>query len=139
MKNFYHFFLFFGLLIAMDLQGQNNTAVPEAEAVQAAALDPDVDMKQDLQTGRISFVRKERCPDSGKEILSEVEYCSRSAKFINVTPQAKTSCNRAGLLSASEMPVVNAFQPAQTRGPSDAAKKAACSGAISKVRLVKQN
>lgn len=62
----------------------------------AASADANI-VKQVSNTGDVSYVRKAVCPMSGKVTMSQVEYCTKSGKFINVSPSdvgAKAACTK---------------------------------------------
>jgi hypothetical protein len=60
-----------------------------------AAADDESIVKQVSDKGDVSYVRKEVCPMSGKVTMKQVEYCSKSAKFVNVSPTgAKQACSK---------------------------------------------
>ena len=60
----------------------------------AASADASV-VKQVSNKGEVSYVRKEVCPMSGKVSMKQVEYCTKSNKFVNVSPtETKTACTK---------------------------------------------
>ena len=62
----------------------------------AASADASI-VKQVANTGEVSYVRKETCPVTGKVTMAAVEYCTKSGKFVNVSPteaNKKTACTK---------------------------------------------
>lgn len=51
----------------------------------AASADESI-VKQVANTGEVSYVRKETCPVTGKVTMTAVEYCTKTNKFVNVSP-----------------------------------------------------
>ena len=88
------------------------------DADKTAATDASI-VKQVSNTGEVSYARKEVCPTTGKVSLTSVEYCTKSAKFINMSPSdAKASCTK----SASATKVSSTEKKACCAG----GEKAAC-------------
>ena len=71
------------------------TASAAAEADKAASGDASI-VKQVSNTGEVSYTRKEVSPASGKVSYSAVEYCTKSGKFMNVSPSEKAACCSKG-------------------------------------------
>lgn len=63
-------------------------------AMKAAASDPSIERKVDEKSGKITYWKKETSADAMTVSLQEVEYCTKSAKFVNVSPSEKASCSK---------------------------------------------
>ncbi len=70
-------------------------------AVKLASLEENIETRTCAKSGKVSFVRKDVCATSGTVKYTDVEYCTKSAKFVNVSPSAKASCSKAAKTSAS--------------------------------------
>ena len=105
----------------------------------AASADASI-VKQVSNKGDVSYVRKEVCPVTGKTTMKSVEYCTKSNKFVNVSPsEMKKACSK----SASATKVSSTSKKACCAKGKKAActksattKKAATTGA--KVKLVSE-
>lgn len=99
----------------------------DGAAAQAASLDNTIERRVNAETGEVTYVRKAACESSGKTTYTQVEYCTKSAKFINVSPQKqnctkdKASCTEDTAKGASATKVSNNSTSCCT-----AAEKAAC-------------
>ena len=91
-------------------------------AAKMAALDENIESRTCSQTGKVSYVRKSVCPQSGKQTFTDVEYCSKTAKFINVSPRQK-SCTKSNEAAGSKVKATKASNKAINCTP---AQKAAC-------------
>ncbi len=109
MKKFFFLFAFIGLFaFAANAQKKaccaakgasaekiSCTSSAAADAEKAAESDASI-VKQVSNTGEASFVRKSVCPTSGKVSYEAVEYCTKSGKFVNVSPSEKAaSCTKS--------------------------------------------
>ena len=83
---------------AKALQANNKSEVMSPS--RAAAMDVNIKEKMDLKTGRIIYFRQAVSPTSGQVTLTEVEYCSKSKKFVNVVSPAAvvSSCHRSKMV-----------------------------------------
>ena len=137
---------FLGIFTLTGSQAQENLfgATPvkasenaQADAAKAAALSADIETRLHPETGKVSYVKKERCPLTGKVTFAEVEYCLKSRQFVKVYPQAKSPCRK----SAESIPVekvnMRLSQELQTKGPAGPAQKAACTSAVIKSSRVR--
>ena len=98
MKPFFLLTALFAILSCAHVQAQqclySKTGAAKAcphstTAAKAASLDASVEKRIDEKTGQTIFVRKEVSPASGKVSYTPVEYCSKSGKFVNVSPREK--------------------------------------------------
>lgn len=108
MKKLFFLFAFMGLLaFTADAQKKaccaakgasaekaSCTSSASADAEKAAATDASI-VKQVSNTGEVSWTRKETCPVTGKVSFTSVEYCTKSAKFINASPSEKAACTKS--------------------------------------------
>ena len=71
-------------------------------AAKAASLDENI-TKRVSKTGEVVYVKKSVCGTSGKVSYTAVEYCTKSNKFVNVSPKEKASCSssKAGAVKTS--------------------------------------
>ena len=71
-------------------------------AAKAASLDENIS-KRVSNTGEVVYVKKSVCGTSGKVSYTAVEYCTKSNKFVNVSPKEKASCSssKAGAVKTS--------------------------------------
>lgn len=66
-----------------------------AAAVQLASLDESIETRTCKESGKVSFVRKEACPASGKVTFTSVNYDAELGKFVNQAPgDAKACCDK---------------------------------------------
>ena len=134
MKKFFFLFAFIGLFaFAANAQKKaccaakgastekvSCTSAAAADAEKAAEADASI-VKQVSNTGEASYTRKSVCPTSGKVSYEAVEYCTKSGKFVNVSPSEKAaSCTK----SASATKVSSTEKKACCAG--DKAGKACC-------------
>ena len=124
-------------------QDHDANAIHEA-AKEAAVRDANILKKVDPATGETQFFRKATCPNSGQAILTAVEFCSKSGKFIEVASYGKVSCTKSvGTKAAATM--VSHDEPKctpQQRAACPAACAEACKTAKtdgSKARMVSNN
>jgi hypothetical protein len=108
MKKLFFLFAFMGLFAfgataqkkaccAAKAAGEKTScsAASMTDADKAAAADASI-VKQVSNTGEVSYSRKEVCPTTGKVSLTNVEYCTKSAKFINMSPSdVKAACTKS--------------------------------------------
>ena len=66
-----------------------------AAADKAAMLDDSIEKKVCSKSGTVSYVKNSTCATSGKTTATAVEYCSKSGKFVNVSPSAKKDCSKS--------------------------------------------
>ena len=67
----------------------------DERAAGAAKRAGNVERRVDPQARTVSYVRKDVCATSGKVSYAEVEYCTKSKAFINVSPTATASAKAA--------------------------------------------
>lgn len=98
MKQLFLLTVLFALFTSANVQAQHcpysktgeTKACPHSTtAAKAASLDASVEKRVDKKTGQTVFVRKEVSPVSGRVNYTPVEYCSKSGKFVNVSPREK--------------------------------------------------
>ena len=90
----------------LDAQKLTTTKAPQTHTTsevmtpsKAAAMDVSVKEKVNLSTGEVSYYRQSVCPTSGRVSLTEVEYCSKSKRFVNVPPvEVVNSCNKSKMI-----------------------------------------
>ncbi len=133
MKQFFLLLLAFGLFSMVDVNAQSCL---KSKAERAAALDASIVKKVDYTTGETEYFRKSVSSTSDKVKYTKVEYCSRSARFVNVAAQEKKSCVKskaacAGLYGSKAM-TASSLPPHCT-----AAQKAACLQANQKAQIAK--
>ncbi|MDX1406742.1 MAG: hypothetical protein R3330_01380 [Saprospiraceae bacterium] len=106
-----------------------------AAAVQLASLDESIETQTCKESGKVSFVRKEACPVTGKVTFTSVNYDAELGKFVNVSPsEAKACCDKdkaTGCCSgAAKGASASAVKTSMTNGKSAAkcstAMKACC-------------
>ncbi len=68
----------------------------KSAAARAATQDPDIEMRTDPHTGRVSYVRKTVCATSRTVSYQEVDYCQKTGAFVRVAPAAgaEKDCSR---------------------------------------------
>lgn len=71
------------------------TKADQATLEKAAAADASI-VKQVADNGEVKYLRKEVSEKSGKVSYTEVEFCTKSKKFVNVSPSegSATSCTK---------------------------------------------
>ncbi|MCB0569188.1 MAG: hypothetical protein KDC66_05470 [Phaeodactylibacter sp.] len=134
MKRIVLFTVAIGLIAFSGVQAQSGSGAGSAavsvqeEAEQAAAHDASIEKRVDRETGRVYYVRKNASGPTGESDYCTVEYCSRSGKFVNVSPKGQ-SCTKPQapcIRSASLAGQSSNHRPAATHS---LAQKAACAGA----------
>ena len=101
MKKLFFLFAFMGIFaFAAEAQTKACCASKAGAKVcsktmdKAASADASV-VKQVSNKGEVTYVRKDVCPMSGKVSMKQVEYCTKSGKFVNVSPsEAKAACTK---------------------------------------------
>ncbi len=66
-----------------------------AAAAKLASMDASIETRTCPQTGKVSYMKKNVSAENGKATFTEVEYCSKSGKFINVSPSEKAACSKS--------------------------------------------
>lgn len=128
------------VLTSTNAQHQVIKATPatityHSPASKAAALDPSIQAHINSQTNTTYYLRKNVCEETGKVTYDTLEYCSRSKKFIKVTPvkEVRSSCSRQkGTHSTQMIKAPTVTQRANFEYQK--AQKAACSSATNKVK-----
>ena len=88
MKQFFLLVTLFTFLAANGVQAQSFSH-SKSTAIKAAVLEDNISQRFDEATGQTIYVRKKVCATSGKVSYIPVEYCSKSGKFVNVSPLEK--------------------------------------------------
>ncbi len=104
----------------------------KTSATEAAAQDASIVKKVDANTGVTHFYRKATCPNSGQVILTDVEFCTKSGKFVDVASYGKISCKK----SSEKKAVVGAASACGSKcSPEQRANcTAACAAACGKAK-----
>ena len=104
MKKLFFLFAFMGVFtFAATAQTKACCASKDASAkacsktMDSAASADDSIVKQVSNEGEVSYVRKEVCPATGKVTMTAVEYCTKTNKFVNVSPTEtdKANCTKS--------------------------------------------
>lgn len=66
-----------------------------AAAAKLASMDASIETRTCPQTGKVSYMKKNVSAENGKATFTEVEYCSKSGKFVNVSPSEKAACTKS--------------------------------------------
>ncbi len=112
---------------SMAKKAGNEKVCTKTAAAKLASLDTSIEKRVCEKSGSVSYVKKNVCAVSGTVSFQDVEYCSKSAKFVNVSPskgatkasctKGKASCTKKGAAASGA-----AMKVSQT----DAKGKAAC-------------
>ena len=156
MKQVFAFLLLIGLFnFSADAQTCTGAKKASAEksgccvaAAKAASLDPTIEKKVCSKSGKVSFVKNTTCATTGKVTAHEVEYCSKSGKFVNVSPSGKAACTKGKKAACSKTTGAKATKVSTAKKKSCSktctkGKKAACNkkatktASAAKVKLVK--
>lgn len=96
MKKLFFFLTFFGVLALVDVNAQQCSSLKATSATKmscaascaakAASADVNIEKRVNPTTQAVSYVRKDVCGVSGKVSYTDVEYCTKSKQFINVSP-----------------------------------------------------
>ena len=91
MKKLFFLFAFMGLFAFAANAQKACCASKKGESVSTSVLEKAADsdesiVKQVSNDGEVTYVRKNVCPTSGKVSFTDVEYCTKSSKFVNVSP-----------------------------------------------------
>ena len=105
MKKLFFFVAFFGL-VAFNVNAQTcNKSAKTAKTVSAdelptccvaaaaklASMDDSIESKKCATSGKVTYFQKSTCPASGKVTSTEVKYCTKDKKFVNVSPSNKSA------------------------------------------------
>ena len=66
-----------------------------AAAAKLASMDASIETRTCPHTGKVSYMKKNVSAENGKATFTEVEYCSKSGKFVNVSPSEKAACTKS--------------------------------------------
>lgn len=142
MKKLFFLFAFMGIFaFATEAQTKACCASKTGAKVcsktmdKAASADANI-VKQVSNKGDVSYVRKEVCPMSGKVSLKQVEYCTKSGKFINVSPSDVAKKGTATKVSSTTKKACCKKGSKAACSKSASTKKAATTSA--KAKLVKE-
>ncbi len=134
MKQFFLLLAFCGFFAALDANAQSCT---KSTAAKAAAMDQSI-VKKVSTSGEVSYMRKKVCPATGEVTYANVEYCSKSERFVPVSASyTKPSCSKS-VASCSKYYSKNAMAASfDTPANCTAAMKAACLQANQKAQVAK--
>ncbi len=115
----------------------------EAFAAKAASLDENIDRKVCEKSGKVSYFQSSTCAKSGATKVSEVQWCTNSNKFVNMSPSSndKKSCakscakgakGKAGCSKGAKATSVSAKKGCCAKGT---CQKACCAGKKAKADL----
>jgi len=105
MKKLFFLVAFFGLVaFNVNAQSCNKSAkasktvsadeLPSccvAAAAKLASMDDSIEGKKCEKSGKLTYYKNSTCATSGKVTSSEVKYCTKSKKFVNVSPSKKAA------------------------------------------------
>lgn len=102
MKNLFFLFAFMGFF-AFTATAQDKACCAKNASSEkacsktmdkAASVDASI-VKQVANDGEVSYTRKSVSPDNGEVSFTDVEYCTKSGKFVNVSPSGKkAACSK---------------------------------------------
>lgn len=142
MKYFLLLLLFFGSVSITQLAAQRQAAVENGDALtiaaKKAAAETGIIQKISPVTGQVSYYRENVCLKSGKVSLTEVQYCSKSGRFINTASYGKTNCLKTRSDCVKDAAAVKASSAGEKAGECTPAQKAACSSAAAKTAVAKK-
>ena len=115
----------------------------EAFAAKAASLDETVERKVCEKSGKVSYFQSATCEKSGATKVSQVQWCTNSNKFVNMSPsgEAKKSCaakcakgakGKAGCSKGTKATSVSAKKGCCSSGT---CQKACCAGKKAKADI----
>lgn len=110
MKKFFFLFTFMGVL-AFTASAQTKACCASKDAsakacaktVDAAASSDENIVKLVSNEGEVSYVRKEVCAVTGNVSNTPVEYCTKTNKFVNVSPSDANKASCAKSTSATKV------------------------------------
>ena len=139
MKKLFFFLAFFGVLALVDVNAQQCSSMKSVSAnkqscaatcaktaaAKAASMDVNIEKRVHPVSQQVSYVRKSVCPASGNVSYDNVEYCTKSKQFINVSP---TKANMQTKSCTKDVKGVKAIKASSTTPKTSctAAQKAAC-------------
>ncbi len=135
MKKLFFLFAFLGLVsfaanaqsckYAKKAKGEKSTCVKSQKAAASAALiDDAIESRTCAKSGKVSYVRKVVNNETGAVSYQDVEYCTKSKKFINASPAGmKATCTKSAKASCSK-----SAKATKASMSAKGAKKACCTG-----------
>ncbi len=118
----------FSFITSIDAQTCNKINV-----LQAAVQQQDILEKKDIATGQTVYMQKQICPVTGDVRYAEVEFCSRTGRFVEATPKMKKTCTKLGSACAKTY----SSMASRTALYGTTAQKAACFQANEKAKTAK--
>lgn len=103
-----------------------------AAADKAAMLDGSIEKKVCSQSGTVSYIKNATCAVSGKTTATPVEFCSKSGKFVNVSPSDKADCSKTCTKGKATQTSVKATKVADKGAACCASKNADAKAACTK-------
>lgn len=135
MKKLFLLFAFVGAVALCNVQAQqchtsmantgNHACCAKTAAAKAAALDNTIEQRVNAETGDVSYVRKVSYAGTDKVTYTDVEYCTKAGKFINVSPGKKSCCNKGAEGAGCEKTKSSTSTSSASNSPSTATPKSA--------------
>ncbi|MCB0588934.1 MAG: hypothetical protein KDD06_26835 [Phaeodactylibacter sp.] len=136
MNRFFLLTFLFPFLFAVNARSQHCSysktakaqALPQPTMVaEAAAQDENIEQRVDPGTGRTTYVRRSVCAATGKVSYTPVEYCSKSGRFVNISPREQHCVKSRAACTAKGAGATRVSLSEKTQCTT--AQKAACSKA----------
>lgn len=142
MKHLFLLLLFFGSISVTHVIAQSQQAGAGTDALtvaaKKAAAESGIIQKVSPVSGQVSYYRKDVCQKSGKVSLTEVQYCTKSSKFINAASNERTNCLKTKSDCVKEARTTETSSAGERSGDCTPAQKAACSSAATKTAAAKK-
>ena len=107
-------------------------------AAVAVRQNPDVERRVNTEARTVSYVRKNVCATSGTVSYADVEYCTKSKKFVNVSPTAMAAAAAKPACCASKATCKTSCADCAKGKPCGKCTKSADAATEGKVKLVKE-
>ena len=142
MNRFFLLTFLFPFLFAVNARSQHCSysktakaqALPQPTMVaEAVAQDENIEQRVDPGTGRTTYVRRSVCAATGKVSYTPVEYCSKSGRFVNVSPREK-HCVKSKMVNVTARGARSAGVSGMEKVNCTTAQKAACAKACGKAK-----
>ncbi|HFA51585.1 MAG TPA: hypothetical protein ENJ95_21430 [Bacteroidetes bacterium] len=134
MKNLFFLFAFMGFF-AFTATAQNKACCAKKASSakvctkamdKAASADASI-VKQVSNDGEVSYTRKSVCPVTGKVSFTDVEYCTKSGKFVNVSPSGKkAACSKKASTCTKKASATKVSSASAEKACCDKGKEKAC-------------